>query len=424
MKNNKYKIVELDQLTSNKVLIATIPFNQLIKKTKFTVRELPVGDILNNDNFENKNEYYQRLRNDDRTKEIAGFILKNIANRYANKNSYIGLFPSAIILSYNSSDLLSADEYYKSLEDDQLDEKGIFIDDNYIIIPDSREGLIVDGQHRLAGFQLLHELANNKKIKVGRKILEEAYPGLEYSYVIEQIEKYSFPCTILLDFDLWEQGRVFANVNFKQKPVNRSLYYDIFGSFPDPDKNDIYIAHHYTVYLNNNPTSPLKGKIKLHGVGQGIFSQAFFVEALLETFKKGHAFNFIVYEYATTNKINETILKFFKIYFSAISEVFKDYWPQSNENTSRSYHSVLLKTNSLGALIKLSEVIYKDLVLVFTDLDTASDDELKEVIIKKYLTKISDKGAEYFSSNSAYARGGSKGLQTELFQKLKRNLNL
>ena len=75
-------------------------------------------------------------------------------------------------------------------------------------------------------------------IKIGRKSLKEEYPKLTNELVLDYIKQFEFNCTILLGFDKWEQGKVFADVNFNQKPVNKSLYYDIFGSYPDPNKNE------------------------------------------------------------------------------------------------------------------------------------------------------------------------------------------
>lgn len=88
-------------------------------------------------------------------------------------------------------------------------------------------------------------------------------------YVLDYLEHYRFHCAILVNYDLWEQSQVFINVNFKQKPVNKSLYYEVFGSeyqdqANDPKRNVIYHAHTLvrrmneyivTIYLDNEDDS-------------------------------------------------------------------------------------------------------------------------------------------------------------------------
>src|SRR5690606_14988011 len=115
--------------------------------------------------------------------------------------------------------------------------------------------LIVDGQHRLAAMLKLYEDASSDKIRIGRYSLQQKYPDLTNNIVQNRLTSFELNCTLLIGFDLWEQGKVFADVNFNQKPVNKSLYYDIFGSYPDPDKNDIFLAHMLALHLNNNEDS-------------------------------------------------------------------------------------------------------------------------------------------------------------------------
>jgi len=42
----------------------------------------------------------------------------------------------------------------------------------------------------------------------------------------------------MMNFDTWEQAQVFAEVNFNQKRVSRSLYYDIYGMNYSEDSTD------------------------------------------------------------------------------------------------------------------------------------------------------------------------------------------
>lgn len=63
----------------------------------------------------------------------------------------------------------------------------------------------------------------------------------------------------------FEQAKFFI----EQKPVNRSIYYDIFGSAPG-ELSEIKLAHDLTLHLNNNENSPIRGMIKLLGRGNGL----------------------------------------------------------------------------------------------------------------------------------------------------------
>lgn len=109
--------------------------------------------------------------------------------------------------------MILAFDYSDSISEKEID----FLDLKYL----DEQGLIVDGQHRFAAMMSLqdkHERileGNDEKLK---KISEK---------ILTQIKAYKFNCTVLLNFDLWDQAQLFANVNFNQKQVNKSLYYDI-----------------------------------------------------------------------------------------------------------------------------------------------------------------------------------------------------
>ncbi|MDF1695434.1 MAG: DGQHR domain-containing protein, partial [Saprospiraceae bacterium] len=281
----------------------------------------------------------------------------------------------------------------------------------------------VDGQNRLAGLMKLYQDILDKNIKLKTRNLFSSENDLNYESIKKRIENFEFICTILVDFDLWEQGRVFADVNFNQKAVNKSIYYDIFGSYPDPDKNEIYLAHMLAMHLNTSTKSPLKLFIKMLGKGDGFFSQAFFVEAVIKfLFAKKKIWSDIPLDYLNNGNKHEKLIKYFRAYFSSIKHVFNDYWPQENQTNSRSYKHILVKTTGMGALLRLMNLIFLKLEKS-NNLEQIDEKELEKIMINLFLD-IKKNGPRYFSSNGEFSGAGSHGLQTALFKELGQDLKL
>jgi DNA phosphorothioation-associated DGQHR protein 1 len=109
-----------------------------------------------------------------------------------------------------------------------------------LIIPsDDKLGAVVDGQHRLWGF--------------------EGLPA--------DLRKTSLPCAVFLDLPTPQQAAIFATINFNQKPVSKSQSYELFGYNLDdeperswsPDKLAVFFARK----LNVDSESPFKDHIKV-----------------------------------------------------------------------------------------------------------------------------------------------------------------
>lgn len=100
-------------------------------------------------------------------------------------------------------------------------------------------GAVVDGQHRLWGFE-----------------------GL-----LDDLKKISLPCAVFLDLPTPQQASIFATINFNQKPVSKSQSYELFGYNLDdeperswsPDKLAVFFARK----LNVDTESPFKDHIKV-----------------------------------------------------------------------------------------------------------------------------------------------------------------
>ena len=181
---------------------------------------------------------YLKVRNENvEGYETSGNQRKKQVPRVKEIGSYIettdAAFPNSIILAANY------DEYGNSIieEDDRW--KLIKEGSSYFIqIPENgKTASIIDGQHRLEGFKY----AKNYK------------------------KPFECLCTIYLDLPAPLQAFLFATVNFHQKPVEKSIAYELFGTGlkhqdPNtwtPEKTAIFL----TRKLNLNPDSPLYNHI-------------------------------------------------------------------------------------------------------------------------------------------------------------------
>ncbi|MBS1090635.1 DGQHR domain-containing protein [Gluconobacter sp. Dm-74] len=127
------------------------------------------------------------------------------------------IFPTPIIIAANSDVV-------------HFDNGKIYISDN------GNLGMVIDGQHRLLG-------------------IKRAY------------QEFGFSTSILIvfcfDIDPYSQAKIFSTINSNQKPVSKSLMYDLFGL---DDKRSIEkTCHEIAVSLNNDSESPFYKKIKILG---------------------------------------------------------------------------------------------------------------------------------------------------------------
>ncbi|KXO06797.1 DGQHR domain-containing protein [Marinobacter excellens] len=148
----------------------------------------------------------QRKKDEKREKEIARFIDSNES-----------AFPNSIILgaNYEENGLLVQDEnerWHVERVDDEL---------FYLCIPTNKKmACIIDGQHRLAGF----EHSDRKDMDL--------------------------LCSVYLDLPAPYQAYIFATININQKKVDKSLAYELYGfNLSDEDRNNwspeklaVYIA--------------------------------------------------------------------------------------------------------------------------------------------------------------------------------------
>lgn len=386
-----------DKTYNKMVLQALIGFMDLKDSVVFTSKT--------NLNRQNKNEkliskesldYYQRRIDTNRISDIEKFIIDSILDE-RNNIILATLFPSSMILA---------------ITDDENEVKSI--DDDTCSIELNQNVFIVDGQHRMLAMMRVYE-----KLDANRELDVE-----EMEYIRDYIENYRFNCTILVNYDLWEQGQVFINVNFKQKPVNKSLYYEIFGSVYREDKsewsrNKIYLAHCLAKTLNEREESPYFKRVKMLGTGDGFISQAFIVEALLPHF----GVNGIWQYNFNQDKLVPGEFTYFATellsFYVAIKQLFPSYWPK--EDATRG--TLISKTTSFGAFSKLMGLMRdtEDQVLIDALKACTLKREVCELYVQRVverLTPLQVEAETLFGEKSEFAKGSGRGLESKLYQRL------
>lgn len=378
------------------VLQALVRFIDLKEHALFTSKANPNDSSSNYKKLaEESLDYYQRRIDNERLKDIQKYIIRAVSDEQ-NNVSLATLFPTSMIIAM------------------PLEEEELNVDGDEINIEFKGNVFIVDGQHRLMAMLLLYKtLLDPNTIRTDRVI-----------YMIKYLEDYKFNCTILVNFDLWEQGQVFVNVNFKQKPVNKSLYYEVFGSeyregAPDDMRNQIYMAHCLVKELNELEKSPFRNRIKMLGTGKGYVSQAFFVESLLPFFKVRGIWWKTPINYNVSEGEYEGYLTELLSYFDVISKMFKDYWPKDDDVKG----TIICKTTGVGAWLRLLQYIHGVSEEDFArDIPFTKKGEVCESygeFMKEKLAPILEEAENLFGKKSDFASGSGKGFEVRMFKRLR-----
>lgn len=194
----------------------------------------------------------QRVKRDNRLQQIAEYIDRTES-----------AFPNAIILAANYHESgYTLDEYLELNPDDDdsinpqklLSDKQNLINarwkithtdsNNYILTIPSKEKLaaIIDGQHRLFAFAS-QALKNPDRLNM------------------------DLLCSVYLDLPKAYQAQLFAIINSTQKPVDKSLTFELYGYNISEEKAESWTPDKLAVFfsrkLATEPDSPLCGRIKI-----------------------------------------------------------------------------------------------------------------------------------------------------------------
>lgn len=372
-----------------------VKFNKISKFLRYSSRQ----------DEENCN-LYQRPTDHKRVTEIVEFLEKHYNDKDETK---ILPFPTPVTLSIDSEILTD-----KKIIDLYLDKDKNFNPDNFfdknkdinsVLVHDclyingnySEIIFIVDGQHRINAIE-----------EFTKKYNQEIYLYF----------------TLLVNYDLAMQAKIFANINFKVKPVNKSLFYDIFGSLPN-EYNELTFAHMLVKRINKDENI---GKlIKMLGNGSGTVSLAFIVETIIDTLikynkkkdsippKLNNIYNIYIDD---SKKFKDKYAKlgiFFIEYFKFIKENFKTFPVSSSDGSysSFNYKNILTKTTGIFSLIKLLNEF--DIEYILENYNT----DLLKSEFTRVLLPIQKYEKELFGSESPYKGSGGKGHQKDLYNDIK-----
>ncbi|MBE2281808.1 MAG: DGQHR domain-containing protein [Ignavibacteriaceae bacterium] len=218
----------------------------------------------------------QRVLNSQRVKQIKEFVLRG--------NSFFNTF----ILNWSN------ENDSPSFNNQQI---------HLPIVKSSAQ--IIDGQHRLAG---LNE-AMKEDSCIGEKEIVVA---------------------LCIKLSMKDAASIFVNINSEQKPVPKSLIYDLFGEFELDKDHYINRAHDIATELNENVDSPYYRSIRFPGSTRGVGSVdlSTIVNSLKKAVSKGGELEKVGIIELQMQKV--VILNFFKAIKSCYDE--ENLWEKTTRN--------------------------------------------------------------------------------------------
>lgn len=411
----RFPCVEVPQGPRVTLYLGALSFGDLWPLCTVSPRQPREDDPLYSSERHPSEQTPQRAAKDDRLREIAEFVEERL--RPSNRQRKEAIFPGSIILG-----LLTDVESGPSATDSPspcsavihaLEANGV-----EIWLPRAEKVLfIIDGQHRLKGLNALR-LRFDKDISrlesLGARSTSDDLSKLtEVKKLREDLLSLKVPISLLVDFDLAEQAMVFATVNFKQKTVSRSFYYDIFGAFESDSVTPISFTHDLVLHLNNSEISPLKGMIKLLGTGPGLVSQAFLVAKLTllvdPNCPKAVFRDFLVRRQSDDKEASRQLAGIIRTFFTAVHEEMQYAWPQivDGKYSPMRYPFILMKSMAISGLLATLGDLYRLVLLDFafgSEKHVAAAEILTEFFWRPFLSGFDPMGRSN-PENSVFARG-------------------
>ena len=266
--------------------------------------------------FKSDPEGIQRRLQISRINDIKEYLESSVGN----------FFPNSILLAVDVSDMEDFINEYSNYEEKDT---GVFK------LPKNIKFSVIDGQHRIAG---LYQTKDKR---------------LQNDFELVVI--------LLFNVSLSTAAKLFSDINGKQKPVNRSLIYDLYSYIDENEFKEIRKFHKIALKFYTDEKSPLFRQIKMLGIGRGAISQAFFIDYAIESIKKTDL----------KSKTDQEIYSQLFYYFRAFQKTFPDDWPIPLDKKSfdeldlyadkvlKVKKSQLVKTNGFGAIMKLFPEIYQ-----------------------------------------------------------------
>jgi DGQHR domain-containing protein len=244
-------------------------------------------------------------------------------------------FPNSFILNLNSEFLNDAP---REIGNDCEDGTGIYCFD---VSANEKAFSIIDGQHRLSGFQKA------------------------------EVETFDLIVAFFIDLPIEDQAYLFSTINVTQQKVNKSLVYDLFdvSETLSPQRT----AHLITKALNADEESPLYRRIKLLGVAPKFGDEVLYKAPLSQgavasriaelisadpmsdrdSIRRGKEIAVgaadvergLIFRKFFAEEKDWAILRIMKNYFRAVADAFPDLWEKQDNPLS--------KTIGYGALMRL-----------------------------------------------------------------------
>lgn len=350
--------------------------------------------------FPEESEYYQHLINEDRDKidkkdfqrEADGGRIKEISE-YLKTEDY-PFFPNTIIVN---CELINDWAQFEVTEDSTVEQffnaadKPEFLsflqrhnDKYYLIIPlKSKSILVIDGQHRLEGLAKM-----DKDFR----------------------DKYELIIAFIIGYDRSVIATQFYKINYEQKPVNKSLLYQLTGEF-SREITEISFMHNVVKILNELEDSPFYGRVKMLGrtprqlsaeaKRKLSISQAFLIDSMIRFVSakaKGTNYPPIFLRYFKNQESQIVIIRAVARFFSAVKEIKPD-WEHPEQ-------SLLSKSMAVGALLKVLNYLIP--IVLQKELSNNWDrlDDLKVDSYKRFLQGLENVD---FDTNGPYGKTSSEG---------------
>lgn len=291
--------------------------------------------------IDNEDGAVQRFLNKARIKDIQKYILEG--------NTFFNSF----ILNWTNSDF-------------KLAVKG----NELAVTIVSGSAQVIDGQHRLAGFE-------------------------EAMHIDPKVGERNVIVTMCQNLTTQKAAEIFLNINTEQKPVPKSLMYDLFGEVIDDETHSINRAADIARLLNDDPDSPLYKQIKFPGSPRGIGSieLSTFVGSLKEHFKPNGVFY--------THKLNT--LDYQKNVISNFFQSIKNFYNEKELWFAKTKNPFLKAAGFSGAIDFLTSALIKrcaekgsftvetiSSIIAFDKSDILTLDEIKNLDGKTSRKKVKD----------------------------------
>lgn len=140
---------------------------------------------------------------------------------------------------------------------------------------------------------------------------------------------------IIISMTIWlqteEAARIFLNINYEQKPVPKSLMYDLFWLVEKDREHDIVRSGDIAKFLNNHKNSPYFELLKMPWNNS---KWVIDFSSVVNSIKKYVWLNGVFYKYkiTTLDKQQKIFLNYFLWIQSFYEDYKKGYWYEKNKN--------------------------------------------------------------------------------------------